>query len=129
MNCLRTPIMLSMLREENIREVCDKEVGTVIVSLAQSESLDTESEKMKDEEKVSAQEIQTAVEDEFPDGGRQAWLAVLGSWVGLEIQVSRSDDFYNCPSRFIFQFLTLGTLPFCLVSLRLANGPIPQPDL
>ena len=81
MNFLRTPIMLVMLmiREENIREARDKEVGTVIVSLTQSESLDTEGEKMKEQEKVSAQEIQTAVGDEFPDGGRQAWLAVLGS--------------------------------------------------
>ena len=51
MNFLRTPIMLVvlMIREENIREARDKEVGTVIVSLTQSESLDTEGEKMKEQ--------------------------------------------------------------------------------
>jgi len=125
MNFLRTPIMLVvlMIREENIREARDKEVGTVIVSLTQSESLDTESEKMKEQENVSAQEIQTAVGDEFPDGGRQAWLAVLGSWVSLEVQISRSDAFYNW-----IRDIWAGYENF-LVSLRFTNGPTLKPDL
>jgi hypothetical protein len=76
MNFIRTPIML---RQENIHEACDQELGAATGSLMQSESLNTESEKVKHEEKVSAQEIQPSLEDEFPDGGRQAWLAVLGS--------------------------------------------------
>ena len=82
MTFIQTPIML---RQENTQDARDQEVGAASVSLTQSESLNTESEKAKHEEKVSAQEIQTSLEDEFPDGGRQAWLAVLGSWVGLEI--------------------------------------------
>jgi hypothetical protein len=68
-----------MLRQENIQETRDQEVGAATVSLTQSETLNTESEKAKHDEKVSAHEIQTSQEDEFPDGGRQAWLAVLGS--------------------------------------------------
>ncbi|KIM41326.1 hypothetical protein M413DRAFT_146525 [Hebeloma cylindrosporum] len=75
-------------RQENIHEARDQEVGKATVSLTQSESMNTESEKAKREEKVSAEEIQPPLEDEFPDGGRQAWLAVLGS--------------------FIFQFVTFG---------------------
>lgn len=76
MTFIQTPIML---RQENTQDARDQEVGAASVSLTQSESLNTESEKAKHEEKVSAQEIQTSLEDEFPDGGRQAWLAVLGS--------------------------------------------------
>jgi len=68
-----------MLGQENIHEARDQELGATTGSLTQSESLNTETEKTKHEEKVSAQEIQTSPEDEFPDGGRQAWLAVLGS--------------------------------------------------
>lgn len=106
MNFIRTPIMRG---QENIHEACDPEVGATTGSLTQSESLNTEGEKAKHEEKVSAQENQPSLEDKFPDGGRQAWLAVLGSWVGLETQVSRRDDDpHEFPSRFIFQFVTFG---------------------
>jgi hypothetical protein len=76
MNFMRTPIMLG---QGNIHEARDQEVGAATASLTQSESLNTESKKAKHEEKVSTQEIQPSLEDEFPDGGRQAWLAVLGS--------------------------------------------------